>query len=129
MALRSAVVAPQLRCQRRGPTLESGSPEDAVGVTAVIAFLFRLAAGDGVLWRGLRHRPHQEHEGEHFEGGVDRLHLQRDFTGTWPEGAKCWGLLERCAPSSGDVESLWLCRLHGCRAAMGWSLFGAGRHE
>lgn len=118
-----------LRCQNWGPDLGSGSPEDAVGVIAVIAFLFHLAAGDGVLRRGLRHRPHQEHEGEHFEGGVDRLHLQRDFTGTCPEGPKCQGLLE-CRPRcSGDTERLWLCRLRGCRAAMGWSLFGAGRHE
>lgn len=99
-----------------------------VGGIAVMAVLFHLAAGDGVLRRGLRHRPHQEHKGEHLEGGMDRLHLQRDFTGMCPEGTEC-RVLEYRAGCSGDTESLWLCRLRGCRAAMGWSLLGAGRHE
>lgn len=82
--LRSTVVASQLRCQHQGPALGSRSLDDAVGVIAVIAFLFQLAAGDGVLRCGLCHRPHQEHEGEHLERGVDRLHLQRDFASTCP---------------------------------------------
>lgn len=30
---------------------------------------------------------------------------------------------------SGDTGSLWLRRLRGCCAAMGWSLCGAGRPE
>lgn len=124
--LRSTAVASQLCCQHRGPALGPRSLDDAVGVIAVIAVLFQLAAGDGVLRRGLRHRPHQEHKGEHLEGGVDRLHLQRDFTGTCPEGAKCWGVLERRWGHSG---CLWLCRLRGCRSATGRSLFSAGRYD
>lgn len=77
-----------------GPALGLCSPEDAFSLIAVIALVFHLAAGDGVLRRGLRHRPHQEHKGEHFEGGVDCLHLQRDFKGMCPEGAKCHALVE-----------------------------------
>lgn len=38
-------------------------------------------AGDGVLWRWISDRPGEEHQGQLFEGGLDRLHLQRN-----PEG-------------------------------------------
>lgn len=95
---------------------------------AVIVVLLHLAAGDGVLRRRLRHRPYQEHKGEHLEGGVDRLHLQRDFTGTCVEGGGCQ-VLEHCTRCSGYTKSLQLCGRPGCCAAMGWSFFDASGHE
>lgn len=92
----------------------------------LIAFLFPLAAGDGVLRRGLRHRPHQEHKGEHLEGGVDCLHLQRDFAGTCPGGAECcwecgsWVLRGHGKPLA--PQTSWMLCCHGleplrCRQA------------
>ena len=38
-------------------------------------------AGDGVLWRRVHHRSGEEHQGQHTEGGLDRLHLPRDPQG------------------------------------------------
>lgn len=116
VALRSTATAPQLRWQGFNP--RGRSPEDALRLIVLIALLLLLAAGDGVLRCGLRHRPHQEHEGEHFEGGVDCLHLQRDFTGMCPQGAKCHagGVLHLVL--RGHVKPLapqapWLPRCHG----------------
>lgn len=47
----------------------------------VLRLSSRSAAGDGVLWRRFHHRSGEEHQRQHAEGGLDRLHLQRDPQG------------------------------------------------
>lgn len=49
--------------------------------TEVVSF----AAGDGVLWRWISDRPGEEHQGQLAEGGLDRLHLQRNPEGEEPK--------------------------------------------
>lgn len=44
-------------------------------------------AGDGVLWRRIGDRPCEKHQGQLSQGGLDRIHLQRNsegMTSQWP---------------------------------------------
>lgn len=50
-------------------------------LTSSLSPLLRGPAGDGVLWRRFHHRSGEEHQGQHAEGGLDRLHLPRDPQG------------------------------------------------
>lgn len=91
---------------------------------SLITLLFPLAAGDGVLRRGLRHWSHQEHQGEHLEGGVDCLHLQRDSAGTCPGGAECcwecgsWVLRGHRKPLAPQIS--WMLCCHGLEPLRCW---------
>ena len=52
-----------------------------VYVCVINVFFFSPSAGDGVLWCWFHHRFGEEHQRKHPEGGLDRLHLQRDSQG------------------------------------------------
>lgn len=69
---------------RAAPSADGLSNCVCVNVQSSQYLLLCPAAGDGVLRRRFHHRSGEEHQRQHAEGGLDRLHLPRDPQGQSP---------------------------------------------